>query len=88
MAHQVAWTKVIVERFIESACLSKLEEATLRMRATGYTNSEIAEALNISLSTVNRLIALLKRKYDNVQKYDALLPPRKFSAQELYQDEH
>lgn len=32
MSHQVAWTKLIVEEFIEQACLSKDEEFVLRTR--------------------------------------------------------
>lgn len=88
MAHQVLWTKVIVETFVSEACLSKTEEAVLRMRASSHTNTEIADALCISLSSVNRYIKILKRKYDEAQKYNPLLPPRKFSAEETYMDTH
>lgn len=88
MAHQVLWTKLIVETFVDEACLSKTEERVLRMRASGYTNTEIADTLCLSLSTVNRYIKVLKRKYDAVQKSTPLLPPRRFSAEETYMDNH
>lgn len=42
----------------------------------------------MSLATIDRIIARLKVKYDNVQKYDPILPPRKFSAEETYMDTH
>lgn len=42
--------------------------------------------LGMSLSKIDRIIKILKVKYDEIQKTNVLLPPRKFSAQELYQD--
>ena len=40
----------------------------------------------MSLSTIDKIIRRLKDKYDSVQKYDVLLPPRKESAEEEYLD--
>lgn len=86
MSHQVPWNKVIVEEFIEQAMLTKDEEAVLRTRVAGWTRTKQAMELGMSISTVDKIIARLKAKYDNVQKYDPILPPRRMSIQELYQD--
>lgn len=88
MSHQVVWTKMIVETFIEEAMLSQEEEMVLRTRASGMPRTEQAERLNMSISKLDKIIATLKKKYDNVAKYNPLLPPRKTSAEELWMDEH
>lgn len=88
MARQVPWTKIIVEEFIKDAMLSKEEEYIIRTRAKGYTITKQADELNMSVDNVNKIIARLKIKYDNVEKYNPLLPPRKFSAKETYMDTH
>lgn len=88
MAHQVPWNKIIVERFIEVACLSEEEEWILRTRVAGWSITKQAMELGYSVSTINRIVSTLKKKYDNVSKYDPLLPPRKSSTQETWQDTH
>lgn len=88
MSKQVPWNKIILERFIELAALTEDEEAIMRTRVAGWTITKQAMELCMSKSTVNRIIERLKKKYDDVQKYDPILPPRKSSAQELYMDTH
>lgn len=88
MSHQVIWTKYVMEHFIEYANLTKREEHVLRLRCAEKTRLEICEALHISLPTLDRDIRKLKKKYDAVQQYDPILPPRKESAKELYMDSH
>lgn len=88
MAHQIPWTKLIVEEFIKDGMLSKEEEYIIRTRAVGYTITQQAEELHMSTDNVSKIIARLKKKYDMVQKYNPLLPPRKYSAKETYMDEH
>lgn len=88
MAHQVPWSKVIVETFISEAMLTKDEEMILRTRVAGWTRVQQSMQLGMSLSTVDRIINRLKKKYDQVQRYNPLLPPRKTSAEEIYMDEH
>ena len=88
MANQVPWTKLIVEEFIREGMLSKDEEFIIRTRAKGYTITQQADVLNMSPDNVSKKIALLKRKYDEVAKYDTLLPPRRVSKQERYMDSH
>lgn len=77
MAHQVPWNKYIVERFEELAMLTDEERMVLRTRVAGWSITKQALELNLSPATVSRIIKRLKTKYDNVQKYDPLLPPRK-----------
>lgn len=88
IAKQVPWNKIIVERFISLAMLTKDEEEILRTRVDGWTITKQSLELGMSESKINKIIARLKVKYDKVQKYDPLLPPRTFSAKETYMDEH
>lgn len=88
MAHEVPWNKYICETFIELAMLTKEEEMVLRTRIAGFSRLQQAEKLNMSVATIDRIIKELKRKYDNIQKFDPLLPPRKRSDQEDWQDQN
>lgn len=88
MAHQIPWNKIILEEFISLSCLSKDEEAVIRTRVAGWTRTEQAMKLGMDLSTVDRHIRRLKNKYDEVQKFSAILPPRKKSVKETYLDTH
>ena len=85
---QVPWNKIILEEFISLALLTKEEEMIMRTRVAGWTISKQAETFGMSESTVNRYIKQLKEKYDNVQPYSAILPPRKKSQEEDYMDTH
>lgn len=88
MAHEVPWNKIIVERFVEMAMLSEEEQMILRTRVMGWTRLQQADKLGMSVATVDRIIKTLKEKYDGVQKYDPMLPPRKTSPEEVYMDTH
>lgn len=88
MSKQVLWSKVVLEEFISQAQLTKIEEEVMRTRVAGWTRTEQSMKLGLSLSTIDRVIKVLKIKYDNCQPYSAILPPRKNSAEELYMDTH
>ena len=89
MAHQVKWSKETLELFIEQALLNSFEEEIMRTRIDGMTVTEQAQLLMCSKSKVEKAIALLKKKYDVVQKeFPDKLPPRKSSAKEVYMDTH
>lgn len=88
MSHEVPWNKIIVEHFIELAMLTEEEEWVLRTRVAGWTRTKQASELNMSISNVDKIIARLKQKYDNVQHFDPLLPPRKSSPEEVWMDTH
>ena len=85
---EVPWNKVIVEEFISLAMLTKEEEMILRTRVAGWTITKQAMEFGMSPSTVSRIVARLKKKYDAVQIYSVLLPPRKASEVEDYLDSH
>lgn len=86
MSHQVLWTKVVVEEFIRIGGLTKEEEHVMRTRADGHTIVQQSLELGMSTRTVERIVRTLKRKYDAVQPYSVILPPRRHSAKELYMD--
>lgn len=88
MSKEVPWNKIIVETFVEDAMLTKEEEMVLRTRVAGWTRTKQARELNISIATLDRIIARLKVKYDNVQKFNPILPPRRMSETERYLDEN
>lgn len=88
MTDQVPWNKIILEEFINLALLTKDEEMILRTRIYGWTVREQADKLNMSVSSVNRIIKRIKNKYDDVEKYSTILPPRKRSGKEKYLDEN
>lgn len=88
MSRQVIWTSIIVDEFCRLANLPKLHEAILRTRANGMTIKEQSMTFHISERSCNRIIKDLKARYDAVQPYSPLLPPRKNSAKELYMDTH
>lgn len=81
MTKQVPWTKIIVETFVAEGCLTKDEEMILRTRASGWERTKQARELCMSIRSVDRTIARLKVKYDQVQRTNPLLPPRKESAE-------
>lgn len=83
MAKQVPWNKLILEEFIDLALLNSEEEFVLRTRIAGWSIDQQADKLNISNSSVNRIIRKLKLKYDKVQKHSSLLPTRKKRKSEL-----
>ena len=76
MSHQVPWTKRIVDEFVEEAMLSETEENILRTRIKGWSIVKQALEFGMSVSAVNNVISTLKEKYDRVQAYDPVLPPR------------
>ncbi len=86
MAKQVPWNSVILEEFVSLAILTEDEEKVLRTRIAGWTRTKQSMEFGMSLSSIDRIISTLKHKYDDVQKYSAVLPPRKRSACELYMD--
>lgn len=89
MSKQVAWTKSTIDAFAEEALLSDEEIFILETRAKNWTVSRQAMYLNCSESRVHTIIRNLKRKYDVAQKNRPdVMPPRVFSADEIYMDNH
>lgn len=86
MSKQIVWTKLILETFISEALLTKDEEMIMRTRVAGWSRTQQAMELCMSLGTVDRLIKSCKMKYDSVQRYNPILPPRKGSKEEDWMD--
>lgn len=84
MSKQVLWNKIILEEFIESGMLTSEEEQVIRTRVAGWSRVEQSMKLDMSLSTIDRIIKRLKKKYDVASLYNPLLPPRKSGAKELF----
>lgn len=82
----ILWTRFILEEFIKEGCLTEDQEKIWRTRCAGYTVSEQAKMLQMSVSNVNKEIRKIKDKYDEVQKHNPHLPPRRHSKQEDYMD--
>lgn len=92
MAHQVVWTKIILETFLEESGLNdrvsmgdnkaRILEGIMRTRCAGKTIVEQAEMFNCSVDSVNKYIAELKSLYDVTQKHSLILPVRKKSKKE------
>ena len=92
MAHQVVWTKIILETFLEESGLNnrvsmgdnkaRILEGIMRTRCAGKTIVEQAEMFNCSVDSVNKYIAELKNLYDATQKHSLILPVRKQSKKE------
>ena len=92
MAHQIVWTKIILETFLEESGLNdrvsmgdnkaRILEGIMRTRCAGKTIVEQAEMFNCSVDSVNKYIAELKSLYDVTQKHSLILPVRKNSKKE------
>ena len=95
MAHQVPWTKIILETFLEESGLNdrielgdekaRILEGILRTRFASWDIARQAHEFNISVDTVNKYIKELKVLYDETQKNSVILPKRKRSK---WEEEH
>lgn len=87
MSKQVEWCRDVFNFFVEQAMLSEFEVKILESRINGMTVLEQSRMMMCSKSKVEKCIALMKKKYDNVQqKYPDKLPARKFSSREVFMD--
>lgn len=77
MSRQVIWTDTILDEYMREAVLSEFEIDVLKAHVRGVGRVEMAIRFNCSVSTIDRIIARLKRKYDVAALYNPLLPVRK-----------
>lgn len=84
MAHQVIWTKAVLDEFIRIGGLTETEEIIMRTRAAGMSRVEQSMKLGMSLSSVDRAILRIKRKYDEASKWSPILPERRKNQKETY----
>lgn len=87
VAKGVSWNKVSFDTFAELGMLTDEEKIVLETRIKGWTRTKQSRELNISMATLDRIIARIKRKYDEVQPHAPdILPVRRFSKEEDYMD--
>ena len=72
----IIWNKIILNEFIELACLTETEEKILRTRISGWSRVKQAMEFNMCLSCVDSIMQTIRVKYDMVQPYSSILPPR------------
>lgn len=86
MAHEVKWTKLVLDEFIKEALLEgTIDEMIMRTRVKGWSREKQAQEFHMSIASIDKRISLLKKRYDEVAKYDPLLPPRKREPGEIFQ---
>lgn len=68
MAHQVQWTRTILDAFAEEAMLSDEEYQIMETRIKGWTVTRQAMYFNKSESAIHSIIKNLKIKYDAAQQ--------------------
>lgn len=72
----VLWNRILLDEFVRLAELSDIEQDIIKGKMRGQTRVEQSIRLGISLATLDRYVARLKRKYDAVQPYSQILPKR------------
>lgn len=73
----IIWNKVILDEFLQLALLTETEEKVLRTRIAGWSRVKQSMEMNLSVSTIDSIIRMIGIKYDMVQPYSNILPPRK-----------
>jgi hypothetical protein len=73
----IIWNKIILNEFIDLACLTETEEKVLRTRIAGWSRVRQSMEFNMSISTVDCIIRAINLKYDMVQPYSTILPKRR-----------
>lgn len=82
--HGIAWNKEIVNEFFDKACLTEEEKRIIRARINGWSRVEMAMKYNISVSTVDKIISRVMKKYDYCQRNSETLPKREKSIKNIY----
>lgn len=86
---QVIWTRRVFEFFADAANLTPLERGIMETRISGMSRLQQSSYFSISLSSLDRAINRIKRKYDEVQKeFPDELKPRRSSTAETFLDQN
>lgn len=73
----ILWDTIMLAEFRKLACLTEDEDNVLTAWAKGWSNVKMADAFGMSDRTVSRHLESIRDKYDAVEIYSPLLPPRK-----------
>lgn len=74
--NDIPWNKIALADFRSLACLTPEEEMVLRDWADGRSTANTSMRRNLSIRQVDRIRNQIRKKYDAVQIYTPLLPPR------------
>lgn len=74
--NDIPWNKIALAEFRSLACLTKEEDTILQDWADGKSVVSTSMTRNISTRQVDKLRNQIRTKYDAVQIYTPLLPPR------------
>lgn len=85
MGREVEWSWPRYDEFLRLAILTEDERRVMDLHVFGKNkarpnpmqNWQIAQELCCSESTVDAILRKIKSKYDNVQPFSEILPPRK-----------
>ena len=74
--HDLVWDKRMIAEFIDKACLTDDEVIVLKDLAYDKSIVETAMTHHMSEAKVSDIRKRLRDKYDRVQPYSDVLPPR------------
>ena len=73
----ILWNTVILDEFIRLAVPTEFEVQIIRSRMADQSRVQQSFEFSRSLPRVDAAIKSIRQKYDAVQPYSAILPPRK-----------
>lgn len=73
----ILWNKIILDEFIRLAVPTEFEVQIIRSRMAEQSRVQQSFEYSRSLPRVDAAIKSIRQKYDAVQPYSAILPPRK-----------
>lgn len=77
----ILWNKIILDEFIRLAMPTELEIQVIKSRMAEQSRVQQSFNMSMSVSTVDAAIKSIRQKYDAVQPYSTILPPRKKNPQ-------
>ena len=77
MARDLIWNKIMLAEFRKLAILTEDEDKVLSGWSCHKSIVDIALTVGMSERTVSRHLEHIRGKYDEVQKFTPLLPPRR-----------
>lgn len=73
----IIWNKIILDEFIRLALPTEFEIQLIRSRMAEQSRVQQSFEFSRSLPRVDAAIKSIRQKYDAVQPYSTILPPRK-----------
>lgn len=73
----ILWNNIILDEFIRLASPTEFEVQIIRSRMADRSRVQLSFDFSRSLPRVDAAIKSIRQKYDAVQPYSSILPPRK-----------